>query len=84
MVQAHGHVGPERFLDRRRPLGGQLQQPAVEVRSEGHALVGDPISIRQAEHLKPTRIGEDRTVPAHERVQPADRRDHLLAGPKAR
>ena len=71
MVQAHGHVGPQRFLDRDRALGRQLQEPAVEVRSKRHALVGDPVAIGQAEHLKSAGIGQDRTVPAHERVQAA-------------
>ena len=73
MVQAHGDVGPECFLDRHRPLGRQLEQAAVEVRPERHALVGDPVAVGQAEDLEPARIGEDRTVPAHERVQAAER-----------
>ena len=82
MVQAHGHVGPEALLDGRRALGRQLQEPAVEVRPEGHALVGHPVSIGEAEHLEPARIGEDRAVPAHERVQSAQRRHDLLTGPE--
>ena len=82
MVQAHGHVGPERLLDRRGPLGRQLEQPAVEVRPEGHALVGDPVPLGQAEDLEAARVGEDRPVPAHERVQAAERGHHLLTRPK--
>jgi hypothetical protein len=34
----------------------------------------------QAEDLEAARIGEDRPVPAHERVQPAEAFDQLVAG----
>ena len=40
MVEAHRDVGPERLLDRHGALGRQLEQAAVEVRAERHAVVG--------------------------------------------
>ena len=45
-------------------------------------VVGHPVPVRQAEDLEPARIGQDRAVPAHERVQPAECRHHLLARPQ--
>ena len=42
----------------------------------------DPVASRQAEDLEPAGVGQDRTVPAHERVQPAERRHHVLARPE--
>ena len=47
-------------------------------------VVGHPAAVGQAEDLEPARVGEDRPVPAHERVQ-APRapppRPHRAAGP---
>ena len=56
-----------------RAFRSELQQPAVEVRSKGHTLVGHAIPSRKAEHLKTTGIGENRTIPPHECVQTTDR-----------
>ena len=39
-------------------------------------------ALGQAEDLKAAAVGEDRPVPAHERVQAAERRDSLLARPQ--
>ena len=39
-------------------------------------------ALGQAEELKAAAVGENRPVPAHERVQAAERRDDLLAGPQ--
>ncbi len=41
----------------------------VDVRAELDALVRDLTIIGQAEHLKPARVGQNRTVPAHKAVQ---------------
>ena len=82
VVEAHGDVGAEGLLNLDRALGGQLQKPAVEVRAEGRAAVGDFGPLGQAEDLKAPGIGEDRAVPAHEFVQAAEPRDGLLAGPE--
>ena len=82
MIQAHGHIGAQRLLDGYGALGCQFQEPAIDVRPEGHSVVSDPVPGRQAEDLEPTRIGQDRAVPSHERVQAAERGDGLLAGPE--
>ena len=85
MVQAHGHVGAQGFS------GSPMARSGVSSSSrpsrcdrKRHALVGDPICGRQAEHLESAGIGQNRTVPAHECVQSAQRLDHAPPGPKAR
>jgi hypothetical protein len=40
-------------------------------RSEGHALFGDLAQMRQTPDLKAARVGQDRSIPAHEIVQTA-------------
>ena len=82
VIQHHGHVAAQRLLDGDGPLRRNLQQPAVDVRAEHGLLVGHPGDPRQAEELKTAAIGEDRAVPAHETVQPAQGRHHLVARPQ--
>ena len=45
-------------------------------------MVRDPVPSRQAEYLESSRIGQDRTVPAHERMEAAQSGDCLFAWPK--
>ena len=61
------------------------------VRKHASPLTGDwnltPSSVilrsaPEAEHLEAARIGEDRSVPAHEAVQPAVRGDHVESRPQ--
>ena len=40
------------------------------------------VAVGEAEDLEAAAVGEDRAVPAHERVQPAERRDRFLARPQ--
>ena len=46
---------------------------------ERHALLGDLAQPREREHLKPARVRENRAVPAHEAVQPAQLAHHIIA-----
>ena len=55
---------------------------AVDMRAKSNAAFVERHAIGQAENLKAAAVGEDRPVPAHERVQPAQRRDGLLARPQ--
>src|SRR3546814_8544057 len=52
------------------------------VRSEGDALLGDLVPVRQREHLEAARVGEDRPVTAREAVQSAVCLDHLQPRPQ--
>ena len=50
---------------------------AVEVRGEGDAVVVDSAKVRQREDLEAAGVGQDRSVPAHEPMQPAEAGDAL-------
>ena len=54
---------------------------AVVDRAERDAVVVDREQrVAEREDLETARVGEDRPVPARERVQPAELLDHVLAG----
>jgi hypothetical protein len=82
-VEAHGDVGGEPLLDLGRELGREPLRRAVVHRAEGDAVVvrGDQ-RVAQGEDLEPAGVGEDRAVPRHEPVQPAELGDELLPGPE--
>jgi hypothetical protein len=52
------------------------------MRTELHAFVGHLAQLRQAHHLEAAAVGQDRTGPAHEAVEPAQLADHLGTGPQ--
>ncbi len=82
-VEAHRHVGAEALLDARGQLRCEPLGAAVVYRPERHALVVHVQQrVAEREHLEPARVGEDRAVPAHERVQAAELGDEVLAGPE--
>ena len=47
---------------------------------ERYPFIIDLAGLCKREDLETTRIGENRAVPARERVQPAELLDHVLAG----
>ena len=53
---------------------------AVEMRLKVGPFLGDDAPLRQAEHLKPAAVGEDRPRPADEAMKAAAPRDELVAG----
>ncbi len=80
LVEGHGDVAAQRLLDLDRALGREALARPVQVAGEGHAVVVDSAQVGQAEHLETARIGQDRAVPAHEPMEPAQRRDAFVAG----
>ena len=82
MVEHHRHVAAELFLNRDRPLGREFDSGAVDVRAKSNAAFVERHAIGEAEDLKAAAVGEDRAVPAHERVEAAQGRDGLLARPE--
>ena len=78
LVQHHGHVHPQRLLYPHHLLRRQKVRRTVQVGAERHPLLGDLAHGRQAQHLVAAAVGQDRPVPAHERVQPAHVPDQLL------
>ena len=63
-------------------LRRQVVALAVEVRVEGDAVLGHLPQVGQRHDLEPAGIGQDRAVPVHEAVQPAELGDPLGAGPQ--
>ena len=82
-VKGHDDVRAQRFLDLHGILGAdEMLRPAVEMGLERHALFGDLPEVRQAEDLEPSAVGQDRPMPAHELLHPAELPDQFLAGPQ--
>ena len=71
VVELHDHVGAEVALDLHHALGRERARRAVDVTAELDAVLAHRAQPLEREHLKPARVGEDRTVPPHEPVQPA-------------
>ncbi len=82
-VQAHGDVGHELRLAPRDRLGREPCRRAVVDRAEGDAVVVDLRDrVPQREDLEAARVREDRPVPGHEPVEPAELRDEVLPRPE--
>ena len=80
-VEAHGDVRSEPALDLGDALGREALLAPVVDRAERDAVVVDPRErVAQREHLEAAGVGQDRAVPAAERVQAAELLDHVLAG----
>ena len=79
-VEDHHDVRIQHALDAHALLGRQKDLGAIDRRRKLDAFLGDLAAMRQRKHLKPTRIGEDRLVPADKAVQPAEAFNHLKAG----
>ncbi len=77
LVEGHRHVGAEQCLDLHRALGREAVRRAVEVRGEGDPVVVDAPQVRQREDLEAARVGQDRSVPAHEPMQATEPGDAL-------
>ena len=83
LVEAHRDVAAEVRLDRGCELGREARGRAVVDASERHALVVDARDrVAEREDLEAAGVGEDRQVPRHEAVQPAELADQLVAGPE--
>jgi hypothetical protein len=82
VVELHDHVGAEVALDLHHPLGGEHAPRAVEVAAELHPVLADLAQRLEREHLEAARVGEDRAVPRHEAVQPAELPHQLVGRPQ--
>jgi hypothetical protein len=81
VVQNHRHVTPQRLLDGNRALGCKLDWSAIRVRAKQDAAITDSSLLGEAEDLKASTIGQDRSVPTHELVEAAQSTDYVLARP---
>ena len=80
LVELHGNVGAERFLDAHVLLGRPAHIAAVVNRAEGDAVVVELARIGKREDLESARVGEHRPVVIHELMHPAGFRNHVLTG----
>ena len=78
-VELHHDVRVQRALDLHRDFGRQEQLRAVDRRRELDALFRDLAHRAERKHLEAARVGQDRTVPAHELVQAAELVHHVHA-----
>ena len=78
----HDDVRSEQPLDLDRPLRRQHVRAPVEVAGEATPSSLTLVSSLKAHHLIAAAVGQDRPLPAHEPVQPAELRHALGAGAK--
>ena len=70
-VQTHNAVGSQLLLDANALFRRQFENTAIDMGPKNDLVVIHFALLRQAKHLKATAVGQDRTVPAHESMQPA-------------
>ncbi len=80
LVKRHDDIGTQIVLDLDGKFGGEAVQRTVEVIAKSHPVRVHLTHGRQAEHLKAARIGQDRAIPSHETVQPAQVADEFVTG----
>ena len=80
LVEGDRDVRPERLLDHRRLLGREPVDRSIEVRPERDPVLVDDPQVAERYDLEPARVGQDRAVPVHEPMQPAEPRDALVPG----
>ena len=78
-IKGHDDIRAEIGLHPHRGLRIQKHLAPVRRGAKPHAALVQSAHRRQAEHLKPTRIGQNRMRPVHELMQPAMRGHHLDA-----
>ena len=70
-VETHDDVTAQQPLDLHRAFRRQLMLGTIDMGFEGDALFRELAQPREAHHLEPAAIGQDRPLPVHELVQPA-------------
>ncbi len=80
LVEHHHDVRTEILLDPHRQLRREKAARAVEVRAERDALRRERAQLAEAEDLEAPAVGEDRAVPVHEAMEPAEIAHQPLAG----
>ena len=78
LVEGDRDVRAERLLDADRDLRREPVERAVEVAPERDAVIVDDPQVTERDDLEPARVGQDRAVPVHEPMQPAEPGDPLV------
>ena len=80
LVEAHRDVAAQVALDLRRELGREVRLGAVvDVAERDAVVVHRRQRVAEGEDLETAGVGENRAVPPHEPVQPAELGDQLVA-----
>ena len=77
-IEGHGDIRTEVGLNPHALLRPHEQKPTVHMRVKPHALFLDLSQTRQGKDLKPTAVGEHRSIPSHETVKAAEIADQLV------
>ena len=81
-VEHHRDVRSELRLHVGRLFRCQRVRRTVEMRPKMRAVLVDRAAGREAEHLIPAAVGEDRPRPAHEAMEAAASGNQIVPGPK--
>ena len=84
LIEDHRHVRAKLPLQVRDPLGRQQVFCAVQMRAESRTLVVDGSMCREAEHLIPAAVGQDRPWPPDEAMQSTMPRDEIRTRAKVK
>ena len=71
MIERHNDIGAEIKLQRDRVLGCQTTGASVDMRSKDDPILTHLRAPRETKYLKPSAIGQNRTRPPHEPVEPS-------------
>ena len=69
-------------MDLNRALRREFDPGAVKMRLEHHSVFVEHPQLGERHDLKAARIGQNRLVPVHEPMQPAETVNHFGAGPE--
>jgi len=79
MIQDHGDVAAEFFLNADRIFRAQVNRRAIEMGFERRAVFGYAIHFAKRKDLKPAAVGQDRMAPSHEPMQSSKFRNQIAA-----
>src|ERR1051325_8297518 len=82
LVKGHYDVGAQRDLYLHRALRSKQMRGAVKMRTKTDSFLRHLAQLAQAEDLEAAGISQQRAVPAHEAVQPAQLAHQLMSRPK--
>src|SRR5665811_2115004 len=82
MVELHHDVRTEDQLEVDHGFRRHRPAAAVDMRGECYAVLSHRVVVGQAEYLEAATVGQDRSIPAHERVDATSFTNHIDAGTK--
>ena len=82
LIEGHDDVCAQRHLDFDGPLRGEDMRRAVQMGTEVNTFFRDFAEVAQAEYLVAAGVGEDRPIPRHKPVEPAEAANGLDPWPQ--